>query len=329
MITNHIFETVLVDPAKRGADKLFVASGYATAAMAFHHLQFLRNINKSIELKLIVGMCVLDGLSRTNHKGFQQLMQLDFKQSFECSYLTNTPAVHSKVYAWFRGDNPICAFAGSANYTQTAFGAVQREVMTVCDPSLALSYYKSLVSETVFCVHPEADSLVEIYNDRYYEYLKRVSERPEAAVPSAIPSGPIGLPNVRVSLLGRSGKVEKRSGLNWGQRPEEHREPNQAYIALRSEIYRSSFFPKREIHFTVLTDDNKVLICTRAQDNGKAIHTPHNNSLIGEYFRNRLGVRSGAPVTSENLSRYGRTHVDFYKIDDETYYMDFSVPVNG
>ena len=79
------------------------------------------------------------------------------------------------------------------------------------------------------------------------------------------------------------------------------------------------------MHFTINTDDNKTLIATRAQQNGKAIHTPHNNSLIGEYFRMRLGLPNGAFVQKEDLIRYGRTDVDFYKIDDETYYMDFSV----
>ena len=131
------------------------------------------------------------------------------------------------------------------------------------------------------------------------------------------------LAHVTVSLLERSGKVPSRSGLNWGQR--EGREHNQAYLSLSSQVYKSDFFPERTIHFTVYTDDDKVLICTRAQDNAKAIHTPHNNSLIGEYFRNRLALPSGAKVTRASLLRYGRTDVDFYKIDDETYFMDFSV----
>lgn len=110
-----------------------------------------------------------------------------------------------------------------------------------------------------------------------------------------------------------------------GQRPVEGREPNQAYIKLPSSVYKTDFFPPVAVHFTVLTDDNKVLICTRAQQNGKAIHTPHNNSLIGEYFRHRLGIPSGDPVTKENLLDYDKTDIDFYKIDDETYFMDFSV----
>lgn len=68
------------------------------------------------------------------------------------------------------------------------------------------------------------------------------------------------------------------------------------------------------------------MICSRAQQNGKAIHTPHDNSLIGEYFRNRLGVPNGGEVLSEHFDRYGRVDIDFYKIDEETYFMDFSKP---
>lgn len=78
------------------------------------------------------------------------------------------------------------------------------------------------------------------------------------------------------------------------------------------------------MHFTVLTDDGNVLICARAQENGKAIHTPHDNSLIGKYFRNRLALASGVAVEKKDLENYGRTDVRFYKIDNETYFLDFS-----
>ena len=60
------------------------------------------------------------------------------------------------------------------------------------------------------------------------------------------------------------------------------------------------------------------------QQNNKAITTPARNSDLGEYFRNRLGLANGAFVTREDLDRYGRTDVIFIKLDEETYYMDFS-----
>ena len=38
-----------------------------------------------------------------------------------------------------------------------------------------------------------------------------------------------------------------------------------------------------------------------------------------------LAGMNGAFVTKEDLERYGRTDVTFYKIDDEQFFMDFSV----
>ena len=55
------------------------------------------------------------------------------------------------------------------------------------------------------------------------------------------------------------------------------------------------------------------------------ITTPASNALLGEYFRNRLGLANGAYVTAADLRSYGRTDVTFIKIDEEHYYMDFSI----
>ena len=71
-----------------------------------------------------------------------------------------------------------------------------------------------------------------------------------------------------------------------------------------------------------------VLECCRAQDGDKAIETPHDNSEIGRYFRNRLGVPFGEPVERKHFEAYGRFNVRFYKIDEENFFMDFSKPLN-
>ena len=324
MITQDLFDKILVKPLVQPVNQLYIVSGYATSAMAFHHLDTIRKNNKSVSIDLIVGMSGQDGLSESNHRGFQKLMQDEFPNEFRCSYITNPPSVHSKVYVWCHNDHPIQGFLGSANYTQFAFRSpLRKEAMTECSAKDGLEYFKSLVDDTIYCNHVEAETLVNIYNDRQYrrERTKKETDLQEDII---TPKNIIeGLPHIEVSLLARGGVMPKASGLNWGQRA--GREPNQAYLSLKSNVYNTDFFPERTIHFTVYTDDNKVLICTRAQDNGKAIHTPHNNSLIGEYFRHRLDLSSGEFVKRSDLEAYGRTTVDFYKIDDETYFMNFSV----
>ena len=316
MLSENLYSQILLDPVQNGADGLCIVSGYATAAMADRHIKNLEEIERDIKIKLIVGMCPVDGISLTHHEGFKHLVN----DKFECSYLYKKPAVHSKIYVWTKSDQPLIGFVGSANYTQMAFSSRQREAMAHCDPNSAFGYFQSIVSDTIYCTHNDAENVVGIYRDRKEKNLDIANQN---KTNTSILGDLKGLSYQSVSLLTRGGGVGNTSGLNWGQRPS--RDKNEAYIPLRAEIYNLDFFPERPIQFTVLTDDNKTLICTRAQDNGKAIHTPQNNSLLGEYFRNRLGLASGQFVKKEHLEQYGRTDVTFYKIDDETYFMDFSV----
>ena len=126
-----------------------------------------------------------------------------------------------------------------------------------------------------------------------------------------------GLKSVKVPLTTKKGVVQNSAGLNWSHRTKEgySRNLNEAYIQLRPKIYKSSFFPTRGKHFTVQTDDNKHFVCTRAQKNklGTAIETPHNNSLLGEYFRNRLGLANGEFVKKEHLKNAEEQTLTFLK----------------
>lgn len=116
--------------------------------------------------------------------------------------------------------------------------------------------------------------------------------------------------------------VPKSSGLNWGQRP--GREQNQAYLSVPAYIQRSNFFPIPGVLFQIECDDGASFLCVRAQANGKAIHTPSNNSSFGLYFRNRLEVAPGYKVKIEHLTKYGRSSVDIYKLSELKYFLDFT-----
>lgn len=100
---------------------------------------------------------------------------------------------------------------------------------------------------------------------------------------------------------------------------------NNNFIPLPSNLWNSGFFPELAWHFVVLTDDEIFFFCSREKLNGKGIYSVQEKSSFGEYFRNRLGLPNGAFITKDDLLRYGRTDVDFYKIDEENYFMDFSV----
>lgn len=324
LIIQDLFDKALIEPIRQGANELCVVSGYATATMAIRHIETIRTeLKTNFAIRVIVGMCPQDGIQKSQHLGFMKLASGEFDVNFKCGYINDYPPVHSKVYAWLKDGEPFQGFIGSANYTQNAFSRSMREVLTEKDPVSCFDYYRSLEGATINCLSDDENiaSLIERFERRRVSTgTVVVTERETAIVTDD------SLDKVTLTLLDRrTGEVPARSGLNWGQRPEQGREPNQAYLNIPADVGRSGFFPERYIQFMVLTDDNKELICVRAQDNGKAIQTTLNNSLMGEYFRYRLGLPSGAFITKKALLEYGRTDVDFLKIDDETYLMDFSV----
>ncbi|MBV6479923.1 MAG: hypothetical protein HGGPFJEG_02729 [Ignavibacteria bacterium] len=322
LITSKLFEKALVEPLKNGANTLYVVSGYATAMMVMRHAHFARTLKKGFSIRLIVGMCPLDGIDKKNHLAFKDLQTNKFEIDFKCNYVIDSPPVHSKIYAWYKDKNPIAGFVGSANYTQSGFSSSMREILIEEDAKTCREYFFSLLDETVNCDNENIQELINIY-DRILLNKKVLIPDESDEVNTVLTSNILNLPNVTLTFLEKKGEVPSRSGLNWGQR--KGREPNQAYINIPAKIGRSGFFPDRYKTFTIFTDDKKQFICVRAQDSGKGIHTTLNNSLLGEYFRYRLNLSSGSFITKDDLVKYGRTDVTFYKIDEENYLMDFSV----
>ncbi|MFD2289243.1 NgoFVII family restriction endonuclease [Pedobacter petrophilus] len=322
MITSQgeLFDEVLANPISDGADKLLIVSGYASANMVARHADYARKIlKKNLSVDLIIGMGVRDGIELKNHKSLIQLQESK-DLNFKCHYIINSPAVHSKVYTWLKKDEPYKSFIGSANYTQNAFSTSMREAVTPADPILSSNYFYTLLRESINC---NADYGIISSHIDFYESKRIIKELHKI---DDLDLANHDLDKVTLTLLDRStGEVPGRSGLNWGQRPEYNRDPNQAYLNIPSDICRSGFFPELKTVFTIMTDDDKQLICVRAQQNGKGLHTTLNNALMGQYFRFRLGLKNGEKITLKHLMKYGRTDVDLYKIDEETYLMDFSV----
>ena len=310
--THDLFQHILIEPHGRDADELRIVSGYATSMMARRHFVSCTGLR----ISLIVGMCPRDGLSMSNHRGFVGLSN-QMAGNFTCLYNTGI-ATHSKLYVWYSNGRPVEAYAGSANYTQQAFiQHVQNEIICDCDPFEADEYYHSLLPFSLPCTIPTIGTRIRLLDRLATPRQEQQEDANEAIVV------PAGLRQVELPLVDRNGNVPSRSGLNWGQR--EGRDPNQAYLSVPAPIAQSGFFPPRTVHFNVLTDDGQTMELSVAQDGDKALHSPNDNSIIGRYFRRRLGLQDGEYVTRAHLDAYGRTTVTMLKDDDENYYLDFSV----
>ena len=308
MFTENIYDRVLIEPAKNGSNELLIVSGYSSATFLSRHINDLKKINPKIKINLLIGM----HQNRNDHSAYLNIKSL-FIDQFEGYYYLGRPGVHSKTYSWIKDGVPKIGFSGSANYSQYGFFNTMQQNQMVEDDALATK--------------------------DYFEKLKKASDKLENYIPlrdeisnienvegSLLPGEIEWIENnksVRISLLSKNGELPQRSGLNWGQRPEYNRNPDQAYLSIRSDARKEGFLPEKGFTFTLLTDDQKTLDCTIAQAGRKAIHTTFNNSHLGKYFRDRLNIKHGFPITKDHLIKYGRTDFLLKKLDDETFFLDF------
>ena len=326
-------------------DTLKIVSGYATHAMAVSHFVAMEELSKQkktplpLHIDLIYGMAGSDGVGKINHQGFvslEQKKEFNFNGDFRCSYVKKPRSVHSKIYVWCKNDTPVKAFIGSANYSENGFKVSSRtETLAECDPFSALDFIESVRPDTIHCLAANIERDFPLRNRP--TPLDGKKQTGKITIETDPNSPYFNMEKLNLSLLTRFGDTGNGSNLNWGVKeggiPRTSgkcvRDPNQSYIGVPIEIHRSNFFPEVKHNFTVMTDDGKILTCVRAQANGKGLETTYDNAELGRYFRQRLGLPSGAFVTVSDLKKYGRFDVTFYKQDDENYIMDFSSTKNN
>tara|TARA_Y100001970_G_scaffold266263_1_gene354716 strand:- start:123 stop:1097 length:975 start_codon:yes stop_codon:yes gene_type:complete len=323
LISKNIYQNAMLNPhTQNGKSDLTVITGYSSPAMVERHYG---DTDGNIKLRLLIGM----GVGLRDRNAYLRLQErLD---GFECFLMPRTEKIHSKLYRWGQSRNDIEIYVGSANYSQNGLIIEsQKEILykTANVDFLQFNQYINSSFDQAIPIEQIEDSQLIPDENIIGNTLPNIEEDLRNGGFLEITSQN-GLRGYRISLLDRSGRLPQRSGLNWGQRPEHNREPNQAYIKVPAGIQRTDFFPERGIVFIVedqsndMVNDSQVFFAKRAQDNGKAIESTENNSIIGIYFRTKLGVSLGNPVELNHLIEYGKTFVDFYKIDDETFIVDF------
>ena len=165
MLQSNFTQKILFDPLRSEVDELYILSAYATPNMLSW---YVKNIYHKtivpIKINLIVGMVPFDNLSVSVHEGFQSLVSSELPHeisSIKCSYVTDKPAEHTNLFIWCRAGQPVVAFMGSANFVQSSFvGRHRNELMDICSPEEAMSYYESVVPRTVYCNHAEIEEYI-------------------------------------------------------------------------------------------------------------------------------------------------------------------------
>lgn len=310
--SDSIAQHILFEPIYEGANKLCILTSHATPSMASWLLKSYEEKGiTDVAVELIISDVADEGIDTISHEGFKELQGNRYSgcwSNFSCSYLCQTQTLKQNYYIWLNGETPVKAFGCSYEFTQQSMLRNHSGTMHSRLAAYAYGIYEKAIDHSIYCNHFEVDDYIVVRSSSNVLSSSYAPSEDNC---------------VHLSLLARGGETGTKSGLNWGQRNNRNR--NEAYIPLPVKIARSDFFPLNKQHFLVVTDDHHTLQLRVEQQNDKAITTPASNALLGEYFRNRLGLPNGAYVNKQHLLAYGRHDVTFHKIDEEQYYMDFSV----
>lgn len=316
LYTEDLEELIFHRHQMHETDELIVLSGYLgpRPVARLEELPF----NSTV----IYGMYGSEGIKPTLHNSLTTIQGSVANLNIFYSQLP----VHSKCYAWRRRGEIIHALVGSANFSVNGLTTPFREVLaeTTFDTFRPLNaYIQHVLNNSISCL--------EIGTERIIESI-------------------INAEFCSMSLLGRDGEVQNAAGLNWGQNPNNHTTPNDAYIALRTQHIRDypHLFQPKQINpqhldnrgrmqrhndsIEIIWDDGVTMegLLEGSQPVNGMIYPKQISSFpakaeLGEYIRTRIGVPLGQPVRRHHLERYGRTDIQVSLLGDGVYKFDFSI----
>ncbi len=300
----NIYESILRKPYESGLRIANVITGFASSSFIYHVIHEFPDLH----LNITIGMARQNGISRWDHLEYNRIASTT--KRLNVNYYLGKIPIHIKGIIWIDESLDI-AFTGSSNFSWNGYRDYLELMTNISKVDLQKAFP---INDIIDCRGQEIEEIGIIIDSVNMQQPRNLNE-------IALTKEVVHLP----LFSEKQQRMHERSGLNWGQRPEYSREPNQAYLPVPKSIHdeHPDFFPPKDQEFTLLTDDGESFICVMAQDNRKAIETRYDNSIIGKYFRQRLSVDQGAFVTMKHLQNYGRKSVSVYKVSSELYYIDF------
>jgi hypothetical protein len=96
-------------------------------------------------------------------------------------------------------------------------------------------------------------------------------------------------------------------------------------LIANKKITSNPLYPKGD--FTAYTDDGLVMPMRTSGDYFKNIRSRGNLSILGQWIKGKLQKTNAlvplTPVTQDTLDLYGHNNINFYKISDDKFYMEF------
>lgn len=318
----HLFTDCFEAPVVNGCNRLSIVSGWVSPHLIYQDLEILMTkYSVQVEVNVLHGMEI-------KYHDYQRLLDLDsgklaysgivkiFVPCLRVGSQTKSNPTHEKIYVWSKDETPICAFSGSANFTQRGiYDPAQNENLWEVDPLVADKRSLSLFNTSSRI--QTVSAYVVRQNRPKPVAIKKPASWPQANPPVSNNPEVRGLPFVDIPLFNTQAPNQPRgiSGINVGvstpSRP--RKDVDAAEINVGTTIAPHGFFPKAGGSCRLECLSTGALAdATVVSQGGKNLRTT-DNQILGRWLRKYLGVASGTLVDTRASVLKDKSYFRIYK----------------
>ena len=326
--SSNLEEIVSSRQNDNGADELLVQGGYATPLMVSR----LRNLT-DIKLTIIYGCQKEDQRRKQNHETFLTQDHSNVDVYFQHNYC------HAKIYCWLRNSQVVDVLSGSANFSEKGLTNENSEILFEVnkdDYEKTYLFIKNNLENSTLCKDYiiDSDYKENIYLEDNGENNKKVNNF------EVIQHNP---PKIKLFL--HNSKDSRYTRISGYGHTKSHTNENDGELSISKKLIDNlpKFFPndgtnimlgrgtgayaKKKLPNAIFKfRDGKTLdMSFEGGVNGKFknIRSFGDNSKLGLYLREKVGIKSGEEFTKEIFDKYGRDYLEITYLGEGLYEVDF------
>lgn len=316
--------------------KMDIAVGYVSTDSLMEMEKILEMNSNIHQLNLIIGMHYYELFTKVQYGAAMKLNEFLKNNDRGEVKLVHAFRYHGKLYSYSNDKGPFAGIVGSNNLSSIVDGGVRVYESSVlfCQPDETKKIHDficKLMQTSANIAELEIDSFnTEKSPLEGHESVEKVSPQKLADVISSktdiafeIPIKPYeDAPKSNLNAYFGKGRQSKNGLIK-------PRHWYECELIVPQSIRSKKDYPKKDVVFTVITDDGWSFKCKHSGDNGKNFRSESDLNILGKWMKGRMEnedvLKAGAPVDKDVLNRYGRQSFTLNKTEDpEVWFLDFN-----
>lgn len=318
----------------RDANNVTVASGYVSLDIINKFYgDFERIADRGGKARLLVGMAFYEGLTSNKLSRLTSLSNsLESHRNGSGIFVSYNGKYHGKLYL-FEKNREKKMYVGSSNFSRSGLSENIECTASIIDEETIgkLNTFIDFIFQSDNAVSIlKADIIVPGTNS----YRQKISLKTLDDLPKYDPTtiNRSLLPKIEYPLARIADKEKSNLNVYFGKGRWSRttgkvlaRPWYEVELIANRDITSNPLYPKGD--FIAYTDDGYVIPMKTSGDYFKNIRSRSNLSILGQWIKGKL-QKSGAllpltPVTQDTLDAYGKNFLNFYRISNDKYYMEF------